>query len=242
MKNTIPFAIVLVLFSSCVSKKKYSALKQQHDQTLSDKSGLEDVLARLATENDSLKKQIVYLDTMLRSEREKENAPARVTSSAGTVVSKAKSNLSKTAEYDKKALYIYNLPGYIYWPGKIKTDKFLIGIIGDSPMNAALGSYMYGKNIQKLPAVVEPYNPAPGKFYHIVFVAESRQKDFQKIKKELQGKPVLLVAENKYLDKAGAHICLYVDGDKIKFSVNKKDIEKNGLNVSEQLIKLSDTN
>lgn len=240
MKYLIPVSFILVVLSSCVSKKKYSVLRQQHEQTITEKSGLEDVLTRLAVENDSLKRQIIRLDTLLYADHEKETIAAKSAGGSGTV-SKTKSTLSKTAEYDKKALYIYNLPGYIYWPGKIKADKFVVGIIGESPMNAALGAYMYGKNIQKLPAVVEPYNPASGKFYHMVFVAESRQKDFQKIKKELQGKPVLLITENKYLVQAGAHVCLYVEGDKIKFSVNKRDIEKNGLNVSEQLIKLSDT-
>lgn len=241
MKYIIPVSLILVVLSSCVSKKKYSALQQQHEQTITEKSGLEDVLTRLAVENDSLKKQIASLDTLLRADHEKEAAVAAKSAGGGGTVSKTKSTLSKTAEYDKKALYIYNLPGYIYWPGKIKADKFMVGIIGESPMNAALGAYMYGRNIQKLPAVVEPYNPAPGKFYHMVFVAESGQKDFQRIRKELQGKPVLLITENKYLAQAGAHVCLYVEGDKIKFSVNKRGIEKNGLNVSEQLIKLSDT-
>ena len=89
-----------------------------------------------------------------------------------------------------------------------------------------------------MPAVVEPYTPAPGKFYHMIFVADSKQKEFSKIKKDLEKQPVLLIVENQSLEKAGGHIYVYAEGDKVKFRVNKKQIEKAGLNVSEQLVKL----
>ncbi len=100
---------------------------------------------------------------------------------------------------------------------------------------------MYGKNIHRLPAIVEPYAPASGKFYHMLFIAESKQTEFSKIKRELKDQPVLLIVENRYLEKSGAHISVYAEGDKVKFNVNRKQIEKTGLNVSESLIKLGQT-
>jgi hypothetical protein len=235
MKSRLLYISFVLLLASCVSKNKYNKLKQSHEQSLNDKVDLETVLNKVVVENDSLKKRIAMLDSLLPLVRSKSVATAN---SGGDASSKPKTTLSKTVEYDTKALYIYNIPNYVFWPTSIKATKFLIGVIGDSKLNGALAGYMYGKNIHRLPVVVEPYAPSPGKFYHMLFIAESKEKDFVKIKKDLQNQPVLLLVENQNLEKIGAHISIYAEGDKIKFRVNKKQIEKSGLNVSESLIKL----
>ncbi len=235
MKHKLLYLSLVLLLASCVSKKKYTALQKQHDDSVNDKVVLESVFSKISIENDSLKKQLALLDSLFLAERIKNNT---VNNYGGTAKAKASPAISKAIEYDTKALYIYNIPNYVFWPNSVKADKFLIGILGDSKLNAALGAYMYGKNIHRLPAIVEPYAPAPGKFYHMVFIAESKQKEFPKIQKELKDQPVLLIVENKYLGKSGAHVSVYAEGDKIKFSVNKKQIAKTGLSVSESFVKL----
>jgi hypothetical protein len=239
MKKISFYIASVVLLTACVSKQKYSNLEARHQQALNEKSGLEEVLTKVATENDSLRQRVVFFDSLYRAEHER-NSAASAKVSSGVVVSKPKSPaMPKNVEYDKKALCMYNFPNYIYWPRTIKSDKFLIGIYGESALKPALAASVYGKKINELPAIVEPYSPAAGKVYHMIFVAESKQQDFLKLKKELKDQPVLLITENPYLDKAGAHICFYVEGEKVKFSVNKKHIEKSGMNVSDQLIKFA---
>ena len=67
MKHTLIFTFFLVLtLGACVSKKKYNALNQQHQQALNDKVTLEDVFTKMSVENDSLKNQIILLDSLLR--------------------------------------------------------------------------------------------------------------------------------------------------------------------------------
>jgi hypothetical protein len=233
MARGLLYIPMILLFVSCVSKKKYNVAQQRQEQLMTEKMDLEALLGKLSVENDSLKKRVTWLDSVFIAERKKANSIPTETPKAN------KPGGNRVVESDKKALYIYNIPNYVFWPQSVKTDKFLIGIIGDSKLNAALANYMYGKSIHQLPAIVEPYVPAAGKFYHMVFIAESKQKDFHRIKKELKNQPVLLIVENRYLENEGAHVSIYAEGDKVKFSVNKKHIEKVGLNVSESLIKLS---
>lgn len=239
MKHKLIYiSLFVLLITSCVSKKKYQALYQQHQQSLNDKVTLEDVFNRMSIENDSLKNQIILLDSLLRQTNIKKNAnPTSSTASARTKTS----TISKAQEYDTKALYIYSITKYVFWPSFIKETNFLIGVIGDTKLNAALASYIYGKKIHGLPAVIEPYNPNSKKFYHVIIIAQGQQKDFYKTNKQFQGQPVLLIAENQLLEKAGAHIAIYPDGDKIKFNINEKQIQKAGLNVSGMLVKLADT-
>lgn len=238
MKYKILYLSLILLFTSCVSKKKYTALQKQHEESLNDKVVLESVLNKISIENDSIKKQLALVDSLFLAERIKNNTLNGAGTSEVSAKGKAGPAISKALEYDTKALYIYNIPNYVFWPSSVKADKFLIGIIGYSKLNAALGAYMYGKNIHRLPAIVEPYAPAPGKFYHMIFIAESKEKEFSKIHNELKGQPVLLIVENKYLERSGAHVSVYEEGGKIKFNVNKKQIEKTGLSVSQSLVKL----
>jgi hypothetical protein len=239
MKHKLLYiSLFALLITSCVSKKKYEALNMQHQQSLNDKVTLEDVFNQMSIENDSLKNQIILLDSLLRQANIKKNA----ISPSSNASSKTKaSTISKAQEYDTKALYIYSITKYVFWPSFIKETNFLIGVIGDTKLNAALASYIYGKKIHGLPAVIEPYNPNSKKFYHVIIIAQSQQKDFYKANKQFQGQPVLLIAENQLLEKAGAHIAIYPDGDKIKFNINEKQIQKAGLNVSGMLVKLADT-
>lgn len=239
MQKIITIIGVSVLLFSCVSKKKYASLENQFNTVSSEKSSLEEVLQKLAIENDSIKKEYSSLDSLYRTEREKNASVAtnkKDSKEPKEYKAKKKSTLTKAQEYDKKALFIYNFASYISWP-VIKGDRFAIGIVGESPINGYLASYTNGKTISKFPVVVEPYKS--GSLYQIVFVSSSGVKDFSKIKKEIQGKQVLLVTDNTILDKIGAHISFDVEGDKVNFTVNKPAIEKAGMSVSSKLINFS---
>ncbi|HKC66759.1 MAG TPA: YfiR family protein [Bacteroidia bacterium] len=243
MKHTLIFTFFLVLtLGACVSKKKYNALNQQHQQALNDKVTLEDVFTKMSVENDSLKNQIILLDSLLRQASLKKNTATPATLNNSNPAAKAKpTTISKAQEYDTKALYIYSISKYIFWPGTINHDKFTIGIIGQSKLNDALATHMYGKKVHGLPVIVEPYNPGAGKFYHVVVIVENKQQEFYKNSKHLQGQPVLIIEENQTQALAGAHVFIYPDGDKIKFRLNEKQIQKAGLNVSGMLIKLAES-
>jgi|GEM_PF-2658383 hypothetical protein len=239
MKHLLIYSsLLLALLTSCVSKQKYEALKQQHQQSLNDKIVLEETSSKIVAENDSLKNQLSVLDSLLRLANVKKNTTSR--NQSVTIKTKTPT-ISKAQEYDTKALYIYSIATYIFWPSFIKETNFLIGIIGQSKLNDVLVSYINGKKIHGMPVVIEPYNPASKKFYHVIVVVENKQKDFYKINKTLHDQPVLVIEENQFSEKAGAQVSIYPDGNKIKFKINEKQIQKTGLNVSGLLLKLAET-
>src|SRR5207302_111995 len=138
MKNYVFYISCFLLLTGCVSKQKYTALQKQREQTLNDKTALEEVLNKVVVENDSLKRQNIALDSAYRAEHEKFIAAISTknnTTPAPAIKTKG-APMPKNIEYEKKALYVYNLPFYIFWPKNSKATNFLIGIIGDSPMNA----------------------------------------------------------------------------------------------------------
>jgi hypothetical protein len=231
----IAFGSVLIL-ASCVSKKKY--MEMQREKT-AEKSVLEDVLNKLAVENDSLTKLIYSLDSLYRAERDKSNNLATNKGlDRGFKVKPRRSLISGKEEYDKKAIFIYNFLSYIFWPPEDKSETFMIGIVGESPIKQALVAQVYGKTVNKQPITVETYNPA--NTYKMLFFTEAGQSLFNKVKKVVAGKTVLFVTENTLLENIGSHISLYVDGTKIRFTANKPAIEKTKLKVSNSFYSLSD--
>lgn len=236
------FALALILLNSCVSKKKYNEVSKTVEEKTSEKAVLEEVLNKLAVENDSLKRLIYELDSMYRVEKEKSsiayNTNGKNSSDRSLKVKPKRSNMSGKEEYEKKAIFIYNFLSYIFWPSDPKSETFNIGIVGESPIKQALTANVYGKSVNKLPIVVENYTA--GKDYKILFFTEAGQGQFNKIKKQVANSVVLFVTENSLLESIGSHISLYVDGNKVRFTANRKALEKSKLKVSNTFYSLSD--
>lgn len=204
-----------------------------------EKSALEEVLNKLLVENDSLKREVLKLEDLNRSEREKNAGIVSGKKDERGINFKGKpSLLSGKEEYDKKAMFLYHFISYINWPLDKTTNTFNIGIVGESPIKGPLIGYVYGKNVNKQPIVVETYKP--GNKYKILFFSDAGQAQFSKIKKELANQPILYITENSLLEKIGSHVSLYVDGAKIRFTANKAALEKSKLKVSNSFYSLSD--
>jgi hypothetical protein len=236
MKNSFIIFFGAVLFlGSCVSKKKYTEM--QNEKT-AEKNVLEEVLNKLAVENDSLTKLIYSLDSLYRSERDKNNLASNKGLDRSFKVKPRRSLISGKEEYDKKAIFLYNFLSYIFWPPGPKVESFSIGIVGESPIKQALTAQVYGKTVNKLPIMVENY--VPGSTYNILFFTEAGQSQFNRIKKLCGDKAVLFITENTLLENIGSHISLYVDGTKIRFTANKTAINKTKLKVSNSFYSLAD--
>lgn len=238
VKKLFYILFTALLFTSCVSKKKYKAANDLAQTKSSEKDALEEVLNKLVVENDSLKKWVVDLDSLYRIEREKNNSLPAKNESRGIKFKSKLRLISAKEEYEKKALFIYSFISYIAWPPEKITDSFNIGIIGETPIKTNLVNYVAGKQVNKLPIKVESYHE--GGNYQILFFSENGIGSFNKIKKQVSKQTVLLVTENSILENIGSHVSLFLDGTKVKFSANKNALTKSKLKVSNSFYSLSD--
>lgn len=240
MKGYFLYTGLFFLLAGCVSKKKYDILQAQHNMAVENKNNTELVLDKLLAQNDSLRKEVAMKDSIYRALYEKQNMAAAKAEPVRMPTGKVNPKPATKEEYEKKALYIYNIPSYISWPESIQTDNFLIGVIGNKELRQALENYVIGRSIRKMPVVIEEYQLADKKFYHVVFISQDSYKQFAAVKKALENQPVLLITENEVARNQGAHINFYMEGNKVRFKVNQKAIEKAKLNVSSQLIRFSE--
>lgn len=152
----------------------------------------------------------------------------------GTHFSKAQVN------YKLHSIFIYKFTQYIEWPDKASGGEFIIGVVGSSPIQAELEALAATKKVGTKTIVVKKLSPtADLSACHIIFLAEGQSSHLSTIAGKISGKPILLISEVTNGAKKGAGINLIIVDDKMKFEMNKGQIEKQGLKVSGDLIKLA---
>ena len=226
-------SILFLFFTSCVSKKKLNEANQKAETKASEKAVLEEVLNKLAVENDSLTQLVLYMDSLYRSEREKTSNSFALTRGGEKInkLKKQKSQITEKEEYKNKAIFVISFLADIYWP-ETTTETFNIGIVGNSPIFEQLTMFSEGKTVHKHSIKIESY--AMDKSYHVLFFSEGGLASFNKIKKQaaLLNSPVLMITENVLIENIGSHITLFVDGTKVKYHANKKLLDQTKLKVS----------
>jgi hypothetical protein len=144
-----------------------------------------------------------------------------------------------TMSYAVQANIIYHFTKYVDWPEVKKSDDFIIGIVGDSPIFSELkkisATKMAGKQrivVKKLPASKEIFD------CHILFVSEDESTSLKKITKRTEGKPVLLVSESEGAASRGTCINFAIASDNLTLEINKSNIQQRRLNIASELLKL----
>jgi hypothetical protein len=142
--------------------------------------------------------------------------------------------------YKIHSLFIYKFTQYIEWPDKGSGGNFVIGVVGSSPLTPELEALAATKKVDAKTIIVKKLSAsADMSDCHMVFVSESQSGQLNSILGKLSGKPVLVMSEANGGAKKGAGVNFIIVDDKMKFELNKASIEKQGLKVSGELVKLA---
>jgi hypothetical protein len=148
----------------------------------------------------------------------------------------------QASEYELKAAFIYHFARYTEWPEgpPNKGDAFVIAIFGDDPFGAALDDAVAGKSIGSRPIVVKRVaNLEDLGAAHIVFVSASEDARLAQVQRSVAGQHVLLVGETARFAERGGAIGFRSEGAKVRFDINPQAVERAGLKMSSQLLKLA---
>jgi hypothetical protein len=138
-----------------------------------------------------------------------------------------------------KALFMYNFTKYIEWPATVRQGDFIIGILGNSPMTKELEIIAGKQKVGTQSILVKTFNSIDEiDNCHILYVPASKSSSLAQIIEKLSGKSVLVVTDKEGLATQGSCINYIKDGDRIKYELNKKNIEKRGMVVSSNLVTL----
>lgn len=149
--------------------------------------------------------------------------------------------LSNTVAQNEKfkALFMYNFTKYIEWPAVQRQGDFVIGVLGSSSITSELETIAGKQKVGVQNIVVKTFSTVDEiENCQILYIPSSRSGLISPVVSKLSGRSTLIIADKSGMALQGAGINYVMDGDKLKYEINKKNIESKGLSVSNSLLSL----
>lgn len=146
------------------------------------------------------------------------------------------------SEYDIKAVFLYNFTKFTDWPENAfpsTNSPIIIAVAGQDPFGKALDEVMKGEAVRRHPLQVQRLNGgAPIPHCHILFIARSEKDRLDSLLKEVQGRPILTVADTPRAAERGVMVNLVVQ-ESVRMEINQAAIAAARLQVSSKLLSLA---
>jgi len=141
-----------------------------------------------------------------------------------------------------KAAFIYNFAKFTRWPEgtwEEKDAKVILCTTGADELAGTL-QRLGGKTVRgrKVTILALQGSEAIGRC-HLLYVARSKQDQYDDIVASLKREPVLTVSEIADFSRSGGIIELYLEQDRLRFSVNQNAALKAGLLLDSRLLNLA---
>jgi hypothetical protein len=142
-------------------------------------------------------------------------------------------------EYIIKAGYLYNFSLLTAWPSESLGDAFDICLYRNQEFKGALET-IQGKLVENRPIVINYLeHPKETHACNILFVAEIKREEMNRIVEEINKRPVLIVTDDEALVKAGAAIFLRPEGRRLVFEIDLSVAKSAQLEISARLLRLA---
>jgi hypothetical protein len=143
-------------------------------------------------------------------------------------------------EYEIKATFVYHFTKYIRWPDIDSAETFDIGILGKSEITAPLEEIARKRSAYDKRIRILHFNSIRHvDDCHLLFIPSSEKENLQEILSVVENKSILTVGESEGFAREGVAINFIILEGKTKFELNSRVIDRAGLQVSSQLIKLA---
>jgi len=148
-------------------------------------------------------------------------------------------------EYEIKAAFIYRLTQFMEWPtNRFASSKepILLCIAGNDPFGGAIDTVLRDQKIGERHIHIkrlETASPASHTNCHLLFLGSSLVPESDKIIPSLTVHSVLTIGEDENFTKKGGHVRLYLQENKLRFEVNIAALERSGLKLHSQVMKLA---
>ena len=131
-----------------------------------------------------------------------------------------------------QALYLINFTKNLDWPG----ENVTIGVVGNTKALTDLEPLAdkYANIRLKKISGSESVGTC-----QMVFLPSSQNRKILEIQGKLNGSSTVLVVEDRDLVSKGAEIGFFLEGNKLKFLLNKKALDEAGVEVNDKLLSVA---
>lgn len=148
-------------------------------------------------------------------------------------------------EYQVKAAYLFNFLKFVEWPDVSPADpqaKWVIGIVGNSPIGVELSKLVESKNVLGRELQVKSFQSTDNfRGCNILFISESEKKRLPAILVALRGSSVMTVADMEHFIDAGGMVQFVVEDARVRVSIDVGATGRARLKVSSKLLALART-
>lgn len=152
------------------------------------------------------------------------------------------SNAQNYSAYEVKGAYLFHFTKYVTWPNyNLGREKFVIGLYGGDPFQGKLPLILKGRKFHNsLFKVVSLTDKQQLKDIDMVFISNTKKFELIKLIEELSDRNILIVGDNiKGFCEIGGHINFTASDDRYRVEVNRRAIEKAGLQISSRLLSIA---
>jgi len=147
---------------------------------------------------------------------------------------------AKPSEYRVKAVFLYNFGRFVAWRPAPKSDSFAVCVLGQDPFGPALDATVAGETIDHAQVVARRISRTQdAASCRIVFISSSEDRQMKEILAELGRTNVLTVSDAPRFTRRGGMVQFILDGSRVRFEVNLAAVERAGLSLSSELLKLA---
>jgi hypothetical protein len=144
-----------------------------------------------------------------------------------------------TIEYDVKAAFLLNFARFVEWPSSRRGQPFQMCTLQPDPFGPRLETTAAGETWEGRPIVVRRLTSLRSADCHLLYVPAAAAGMFRSDHSVLAGQPVLTVGETDDFLSGGGIIRLFVESNRVRFSVNQRASEAVGLRMSSRLLRLA---
>jgi YfiR/HmsC-like len=149
-----------------------------------------------------------------------------------------------SAEYQVKAVFLFNFARFVDWPVKAFPDTnapFVIGVLGDDPFGSYLDETVRGERVNGHPLTVQRYRRASEiKACQVLFIGRSESDRLDQILGSLRGRSILTVGETDDFATHGGMIRLATEKNKVRMYINRDAAKAANLKISSKLLQVAE--
>jgi hypothetical protein len=142
-----------------------------------------------------------------------------------------------------KAAFLFHFAQLVEWPADSPNqggNSLLVCTLGDNPIHGELESTVAGKQIGSRILRIRHVSPLQDtRGCNVLFISKSEGNRIPALLANLQNAPVLTVGDADGFLGDGGMIRLFLEGNKVRFEINRQAAETARLRVSSQLLLLA---
>jgi hypothetical protein len=141
---------------------------------------------------------------------------------------------------DLRAAFLLNFARFTDWPALAADSVFMVCVMGDDPVAAAVHKGLGGDAIHGRQFQIETVNAsAPLGACHLLFIGAGAAIDNAAIVAATRGRQVLTVSSRKGFAQSAGIIELFVESGRMRFAINVDEVQRSGLTLSSRLLTLA---